>query len=92
MSTLITREQAYAIAEAFLRQGRSPPDWEGIDRVLSPEELRALTPVYVAGPDSKWATSWIAYVRRAPRVGGSAAILVSQRTGQVVFAGAVSDE
>ena len=88
---MISRARAHEIAAAFLKDRRTPTDWAGVDRVVSPEELAAELPlplrdVYAA--DEKWARSWIAYVRREPPLAGSSAVvLVGQANGEVMFAG-----
>jgi hypothetical protein len=84
---MITREQAREIAERFLAERGPVAGWDGVDRVLSPEEAGAelspeLRAAAVVGP--RWRRCWAVYFRG--EAGGI--IYVSRDTGEVEFAGA----
>ena len=76
---MITREQARAVAENFLRSRRPPPGWEGVESILSPEEVRV---------PERFRDCWTVRVRGA----ANGMICVSRPTGEVEFAGAVKGE
>jgi hypothetical protein len=86
----ITREQAHAIAEGFLRERAPMPGWEGVERVSSPEEtLEALhSAVRQKIPANAPARRcWAAYVR-----GSARGIIYVSAAGEVEFAGAIRGE
>ncbi len=85
---MITREQARDIAERFVAERGPLAGWEGVDRVLAPDEAGAQLPqdlraAAVVGP--RWRRCWAVHFRG--EAGG--VIYVSRDTGEIVFAGAV---
>jgi hypothetical protein len=82
---MITRDKAREIAERFLIERGPMQGWDGIERVLSPEEAESLPPSDFknAEEDPRWRSCWIVWVRG--EAGG--VIGVSAETGHVEFAG-----
>jgi len=85
----ITREEARAIAEEFLSHSPVPLDGNSIGEVHAVPEAGSLS-IYGAPVEE----CWIAYVNR-PFTGivrSSTVLLISRRTGKVVYAGSANDE
>ena len=85
---MITRDEARRLAEDFLRARGSLPGWEGVERVLSPEELaNAWRPPGLDLP-ARFRDCWAVFFRGT--AGG--AVYLSATTGKIQFAGAVQGE
>ena len=86
----ITREQAHAVAERFLRERGPMPGWDGVERVLSPEEtVGALHPALRQRlpTDALARRCWAAHVR-----GSAKGIIYVSSVGEIEFAGVVQGE
>ena len=86
----ITREQAHMVAEQFLRERGAVPGWDGVERVLSPEEtFQALQPALrqQIPADALARRCWAAHVR-----GSARAIIYVSPVGEIEFAGVARGE
>jgi hypothetical protein len=84
---MITRDQAREIAEGFLVQRGPMQGWQGLESVLSPEDVKSstLTLSGAAEEDSRWRSCWMVLVRGEAR----GVIYISAQTGDVEFVGSV---
>ena len=87
---MITREQAREIAERFIRERAPLPGWDGVDRVLSPDEVAPEPPLLgeIKSQDAHWRHCWAVQVRG--EAGG--VVYVAREDGTIRFAGAVRGE
>ncbi|MGH8526385.1 MAG: hypothetical protein ACREXY_19915 [Gammaproteobacteria bacterium] len=87
----ITRQEALAIAEAFLGAADHGIPGRRVSKVLAPHELSCRPAIYLVR--DKLEDCWIAYVITPLRgLQSSSIVLVSRATGAVVYAGGANDE
>lgn len=89
----VTREQALEIAREHLRRADPPLQGREIERVVSLEEPGSTRRPRIYGRRAPLDECWIAYVAESflgPQPG--IVILISRRSGSVVYAGRAYDE
>jgi hypothetical protein len=85
---LISRDDAHAVAESTIRERGLG---SGVRDLCLLEEISWRQPQVYNGPSL--AECWIAYVERPmARLGASSIVLISKKTGEVLYAGSANDE
>ena len=85
---MITRDEARRLAEDFLRARGPLPGWEGIEYLLSPQEVASRWRPPGLELPARFRDCWAVFFRGAAGAG----IYISDKTGEIEFAGAVKGE